>query len=135
MRMTRHQATVKLDIDKGQPLPTAKELTGLLRRAGYRPIAMGTAVSPSGRGYHVLIHVSPRPVSAFEVVALQLLLGGDRRREALQMLRARNFAKAPGWMRDRWNVLYLPHSQRMRHVSLQFLTAEARPVVVASKTR
>lgn len=119
MRMTREQATVKLDIDAEDAFLSIRELTRRLRRAGYRPIAIGNGYSPSGKGQHVVIHVSTRPTSPFEVVALQLLLGGDREREAMQLFRARSFLKAPRWMRDYWNVLYLPHPLRQRHLQLR----------------
>lgn len=116
--MTRDQAVIKVDIDAGDWCPSICEITRLLRRAGYTPVAVGCGRSSSGKGWHFTIHVSPRPTSPFEVVALQLLLGSDRNREAMQMSRARRFSAAPRWMRNHWNVLYLPHPQRVRHLQL-----------------
>lgn len=118
VRLTREQAVVKLDIDADSTCPSVRELTRLLCRAGYRPLAIGMAVSPSGTGQHVMIHVTPRPRSPFEVVALEAILGGDRNRCAMQLHRARAFADVPRLMRDAWNVLYAPHPQRQRHVTL-----------------
>ena len=118
MRLTREQAVVKLDIDADIQSPSVRDMTRLLRRAGYRPVAMGTAISPSGTGQHILIHVMPRPRCPFEVVALEALLGGDRNRCAMQLHRARAFPDVPRMMRDAWNVLYAPHPHRQRHLTL-----------------
>jgi hypothetical protein len=114
--MTRDQSAVKVDIDAGDP-PTIRTVTRLLRRAGYKPVAMTTNRSPGGNGWHVVVHVSPRPKSPYEVIALTLILGGDVNREAMQMHRARGFFRVRGWMRDAWNVLYVPHPNRQRHVT------------------
>lgn len=116
-RLTREQATVKLDIDAGQSFDSS-ECARRLRRAGYRWTALSIRRSPSGKGWHVALYILPRPTCPFEVVALQLLLGGDANREAMQMHRAQNFRKAPRWMRDAWNVLYKPHVNRQRHVHI-----------------
>lgn len=113
--MTREQAAVKVDID-GQYEPSVEEVTRLLRRAGYRPVALTYLTSPSGLGMHLIVHVSPRPSSPYEVVALALILGSDVNREAMQMHRAKAFPKVPMFMRDAWNVLYAPHPQRQRHM-------------------
>jgi hypothetical protein len=77
---------------------------------------MGWRRSPGGRGWHINIQVKPRPEHPMEVVALQLLLGGDPNREAMQLQRARRFWSVPYWMRETWNVLYLPDSRRSRHI-------------------
>lgn len=132
MRLTRHQAAIKVDLD-GEPPLSIRDVTRLLRRAGYTPLALAITRSPSGNGYHMVVHVSPRPTSAMEVVALALLLGSDVNREAMQLFRARGFPNAPRWMRDMWNVLYLPDPQRMRHVHLvsETLLAGAGMVAVA----
>lgn len=66
----------------------------------------------------MIVHVSPRPSSPFEVVALALLLGSDVNREAMQLFRARGFSDVPKFMRDKWNVLYTPDARRARHLSL-----------------
>lgn len=117
MRLTREQAAIKVDIDGRRLLPVS-ELTRRLRRAGVRPVALATAPSPSGRGYHLIIHVTPRPHSPFEVVALAMLVGSDMERESKQLNRARALPDVPGWMRDAWNVLYQPHPCRARRLVL-----------------
>lgn len=121
MRLTREQAAVKLDIDGEDDWPHIGEITRLVMRAGYRLVAVGNAPSPSGRGYHIIIHVTPRPRCVFEVVALELLLGGDKNREAMQLFRARGFTQMPRFARDAWNILYEPHPHRMRHINLRRL--------------
>jgi hypothetical protein len=118
MRLTREQAAVKIDLDDDGPPLTIRDVTRLMRRAGYKPVALFIGRSPSGEGWHMILHVSPRPSSPFEVVALALLLGSDVNREAMQLFRARGFHDAPRFMKDAWNVLYEPHPQRARHLSL-----------------
>lgn len=108
---------MKLDIDNVHA-PTLRDVTQLLRRAGYKPVAFGECRSPSGNGWHVWIHVTPQPQSPYEVVALEAILGGDRQRCAIQMHRARVFPKVPSFMRNAWNVLYRADPQRRRHVTL-----------------
>lgn len=115
--MTREQAAIKLDIDG--TLPPLLTIIQMVRRAGYEPLAMNARRSPSGKGWHVVFHVTPRPRSPYEVIALQAILGGDLYREAIQMNRARSFFKVPRWMRDMWNVLYLSHPHRIRHLKLE----------------
>lgn len=115
--MTREQAAVKVDVDSDTPL-TVRDVTRRLRRAGYKPVALFIGRSPSGNGWHMIVHVSPRPSSPFECVALALLLGSDVNREAMQLFRARGFSDVPKFMRDAWNVLYEPHPKRARHLSL-----------------
>lgn len=113
--LTKRQAEIKLDID-GE-LDT-QEVFRLLRRGGYRATAMGIRRSPGGSGWHVNVHVIPTPRHPMEVVALQAILGGDRNREAMQLHRARCFYDVPMWMRNIWNVLYLPDPRRNRHVKI-----------------
>lgn len=116
-RLTRDQAAVKVDVDGNRPL-TVRDVTRRVRRAGYKPVALFIGRSPSGKGWHMILHVSPRPVSPFEVIALALLLGSDVNREAMQLFRAKGFQYVPRFMRDAWNVLYEPHPQRVRHLTL-----------------
>lgn len=123
MKLTREQAAIKVDWDGDPPLDL-RGITRLLRRAGYHPVALMQATSPSGNGTHIIVHVVPRPSSPFEVVALALLLGSDMNREAMQLFRARGFDDAPRFMRDMWNVLYAPHPHRMRHFLLRGLHDE-----------
>lgn len=117
MRLTRDQAEIKVDWDN--PIePDLSEMHRLLARAGYAIHDTALRRSPSGTGWHVVFEVEPRPTSPYEVIALQLLLGGDKNREAMQMHRARAFSFVPRWMRDKWNVLYVAHPHRQRHVKL-----------------
>lgn len=115
--LTRAQAEIKLDVDEGHP-PDLQVVSQLLERAGYRIEGWTQQHSPGGTGWHVLIEVSPRPHTAMEVVALQAICGSDPWREAVNVLRARAFPKAPKFMRDRWNVLYRPDKARSRHLNL-----------------
>ena len=117
MRLTRAQGLVKLDFDKSYP--DVERIRMLLQRAGYQPQTAEIGASPSGMGWHVVIDVKPRPRHPMEVVALQAILGSDPYREAMQMHRARAFPYAPVWMRNAWNVLYLPHRLRQRHIQLR----------------
>lgn len=123
MRMTRDQAAVKIDFDDMAEAPV-ENVARLLRRAGYIIKEQDVSRSPSGKGWHVILHVSPRPKCPYEVVALQAILGGDVNREAMQMHRARTFSHAPRFMRDAWNVLYAPHPKRQRRLSLRSLPNE-----------
>lgn len=115
MRLTAKQALVKLDVDHRRA-PDLWRLTRMADRAGYRIVWLSQARSPSGRGWHLVLSLSPRPRSAMEVVALQAVLGGDLWREAMQLQRARMFGRAPRFMRDAWNVLYQPDSRRARRM-------------------
>jgi hypothetical protein len=117
MRLTRNQAEVKIDWDSPVE-PDIAEMERLLARAGYTVDDTAMRKSPGGNGWHIILELKPRPTSAYEVVALQLLLGSDKNREAVQMHRAKAFRHVPRWMRDMWNVLYLPHPQRERHRQL-----------------
>lgn len=117
MSMTRGQAALKLDFDTIRR-PSLLNIFRLLRRAGYEETDWVVDRSPSGNGWHVIVHVFPRPKSPFEVVALQAICGSDVNREAMQMHRARTFAKSPLFMRDAWNVLYAPNPKRQRRLSL-----------------
>jgi hypothetical protein len=121
--MTKHQALLKLDFDDAISAPNAYVIGGIIRRrlarAGYivKDVLVNRS-SPSGNGWHIVLEVTPRPKCPFEVVALETICGGDVNRQAMQMNRARAFLNAPAWMRDAWNVLYLPAKQRERHVQL-----------------
>lgn len=116
--MTRDQSAVKVDWD-GDAWMDIGEMTRRVMRAGYRLVAVATAPSPSGKGHHCIVHVSPRPSCPFEVVALALILGSDVNREMMQMVRAVAFRAVPQHMKDAWNVLYEPHPQRIRHLKLR----------------
>lgn len=115
--LTRRQAEIKLDVDEGHP-PDLQVVSQLLERAGYRIETWTQQHSPGGTGWHVIIEVSPRPTTAMEVTALQAICGSDPWREAVNVVRARSFVKAPKFMRDRWNVLYRSDKARSRHLTL-----------------
>jgi hypothetical protein len=115
--LSRKQALVKLDWDHRRK-PDLGVISAKLERAGYVWTDVTVRRSPSGKGWHVILDVEPRPRSPVEVVALQAILGGDPWREAMQMNRARAFAKVPRWMRDAWNVLYQSDSRRARRLKL-----------------
>lgn len=118
MTLTRLQAEIKLDVDARQEPPDLQVVSQLLERAGYRVESWTQRSSPGGNGWHVIIEVVPRPTTAMEVVALQAICGSDPWREAISVVRARSFVKAPKFMRDRWNVLYRPDKARSRHLTL-----------------
>ncbi len=78
----------------------------LLRRAGYGIVWYSQTRSPSGKGWHLELEVTPRPRTLLAVVALQLLLNSDPFREACNINRAQIAHKLPRYWRERWNVLY-----------------------------
>ena len=126
MRLTQAQAQIKLDIDPerwanwSSYMPdNVDTIRRRIERAGYQIRETDMRPSPSGKGFHMLFHVTPRPKSAMEVVALQAICGSDPYREAMQMHRARSFPYAAVWMRNGWNVLYQSHPKRQRHVKLK----------------
>lgn len=98
---------VKVDVDQARPLRMA-EVARRLVMANRRLVALGQEVSPSGRGVHLWVRVQPSPRTAVEVVALQLLLGSDPRREAYNLNRARavDAGQVRGYWRRHWNVFY-----------------------------
>lgn len=117
--MNKEQSLIKLDLDGCVSVDT-ETIRRRIERAGYSiKNVIASRQSPSGKGWHVVLEVEPRPKSPYEVVALQAICGSDPYREAMQMNRARNFFRAPAWMRNTWNVLYLPHPQRHRHIQLR----------------
>lgn len=77
----------------------------ILHGAGY--YVKGIQVIPSRRHTHIICTVRPRPVSIYEKIALQLLLGSDRFREAnnLRRVQALPVLREAGAM---LNVLYEP---------------------------
>ncbi len=96
-----------IDVDHARPRKLGRVL-GLLGRAGYRVRSLSQWRSPSGRGWHLAIEISPRPATAVEVVALQLLAGSDPYREAYNLFRARRVdaGQVDRYWHERWNVLY-----------------------------
>lgn len=97
---------LKLDYDRHADVPRLTRVCGLLRRAGYRPVWWHETISPSGRGRHVTIRLSPCPSCPMEVVALQAVLGSDPFREACNTMRVRALPRISRFWRQRWNVLY-----------------------------
>lgn len=95
-----------VDIDRGVLLPKVGRLCLLLRRAGYRPVWLAQKRSRSGKGWHLILKVTPRPRHPMEVVALQAILGSDVMREACNLRRAKMLPTMPRWARRMWNVLY-----------------------------
>lgn len=104
--LSNQRGLILLDVDKGMPVPTLGHLCLLLRRAGYRPVWVMQKRSRSGKGWHLVLRVSPLPRSPLEVVALQAILGSDVKREACNLQRARMLPKMPRWAHRMWNVLY-----------------------------
>ena len=100
------RALLKLDIDEGEARPKLHVIMRRLRRAGYTPVWLSETRSPSGRGWHLVIDVRPRPTHPSQVVALQAILGSDPDREACNLARANVLGTMSGYARDRWNVLY-----------------------------
>lgn len=107
--MKTAEAVVKVDWDGRAP--SVRWLVRRLHRAGYTMRAFGTRPSPSGRGWHGWLYLSPVPRSRGEIVALQLLVGSDPKREARNLYRARRMRGIPERMRSWWNVLYCPDTK------------------------
>lgn len=99
---------LKLDVDEYTRPLSIGTLCRRLRRAGYAMVWMSQRRSPGGRGWHIVCEVSPQPLIAEEVVALQACLGSDPAREACNLRRARLLRnpQVSAYWRERWNVLY-----------------------------
>lgn len=97
---------IKLDIDAGQKRPTLGDIMVKLSRSGYTVVWMAEKCSPSGKGWHIMLKLTPTPQTAEEVVAIQAMLGSDSMREACNLHRARMLPYVSAYWRDRWNVLY-----------------------------
>ena len=95
---------VLVDLDDGIYATTLKFIRTYLRDAGYRVLSM--QVLNSRRNTHLVIRLKPAPRSLLEKIALQLLCGSDRAREANNIRRARTLRRMPGWARKTANVLY-----------------------------
>lgn len=113
MRSTmKRNVFLKLDHDPYAPRLPLKELVKRARKANLTLRALAERRSPSGKGWHRWLLVSPAPRSRAEVVALQLLFGGDPYREAWLLNRARaiDAGRVRGYwaQHDNWNVLYVP---------------------------
>jgi hypothetical protein len=99
---------LRLDVDAGRMPCTIGRLAWLLSRAGFVPVWLSQVRSPSGKGWHVEVKVTPAPRSRVEVVALQAILGSDQAREACNLHRAHmvETGQVPKFWQGRWNVLY-----------------------------
>lgn len=98
---------VKVDVDKGcDPLPK-RVIRRRLERAGFRLVWLRRRKSPSGKGWHLVVRVAPRPRSPEAVIALQLLLGSDPSREACNLSRAWVLHKMPRAVQRQFNVHYI----------------------------
>jgi hypothetical protein len=85
-----------LDFDKTKPC-TLRRVSHLLRLIGLR--AQWVRYDGTRRGTHVVIRVNRR-LLASEIVALQCLLGSDKRREEFNLARVMNGGG------PKWNILF-----------------------------
>lgn len=100
---------LKLDYDAGDRVPSVGEVVYLLSRAQKRLQWWRQRRSRSGKGWHIVLQVTPAPRTCMEVAALQALLGSDPLREACNINRARmvDAGKVSRFWARRWNVLYV----------------------------
>ena len=108
------RGVLKIDYDShNSPRLPLTELLRRAARARVRIVAVAECRSPSGRGWHRWVIVSPRPRTKIEMVALQLLFGSDPLREAYCLNRARRIDRGDVtgyWANDdNWDVLYVAH--------------------------
>lgn len=88
-------------------MPSDRKIDRRLARAGYQRAWITRTRSPSGKGWHVVLAVSPQPTDPREVVALQAVLGSDPAREACNLFRAKQILANPDpVLVCGWNVLY-----------------------------
>lgn len=105
------------------------ELVRRAERAGLQIVRLWQRRSPSGKGWHRLLEVSPSPEDASRCVALQLLFGSDPLREAYNYCRTRKVSGstvAPYWRQlKNWNILYVPRPglHHWQRVEAKVLTA------------
>lgn len=100
-----------LDFDFPRPdrrSPRLRPIFTVLRMVGLKP-AGAIQLERTAHGWHVTIPLREN-LSPAEMVALQLCLGDDQRRGALNLMRARAIGKrcngvTPYWER-RWNILF-----------------------------
>lgn len=108
--LTPDEACLKLDIDRRRRVPDLFVIRRKCERAGYRVEGIAVRRSPSGRGWHVWVHVVPTPATLTEVVALQAICGSDPWREAATLYRAMRAWDTES--RRMANVLYTPSTFR-----------------------
>jgi hypothetical protein len=98
------QSRCYLDLDKVRAVRSLV-LYSITRLIGLRIFSV--RYEKTKRGWHIVIHHNAR-LSPAETVALQCVLGSDRKREALNLMRALAIARGKYsrfWVR-RFNILY-----------------------------
>lgn len=119
---------LKLDHDNyNSRRPSLTELVRRAERAGLVIVRLWQRRSPSGKGWHRMVQVSPPPEDAARCVALQLLFGSDPLREAYNYRRTRRVlgsTVAPYWCQlKNWNILYTRPGLTWQRVEAKVLTA------------
>jgi hypothetical protein len=96
-----------LDFDGKPPKYSAlSSMFKILRSVNVRPLSF--CYARSNRGWHVAIILS-RKIGRLERVALQAILGSDRKRECLNLFRVlamRGKKVSPFW-EQRWNLMFI----------------------------
>jgi hypothetical protein len=87
--------------------PSLRPLWTVLRLVGLRPSSDVICYERTRRGWHVIIEL-PEKLKPAETVALQLALGSDPRREALNLMRVLGMRRngVTRFWSSRWNILY-----------------------------
>lgn len=101
-----------IDFDFPRPdrrSPKLRPLWTVLRLVGLRPRAGIICMERTRRGWHVIVPLTEKLPDA-EMIALQLCMGDDQRRGALNLMRVRGMRRkcygvTPHWWR-RSNILY-----------------------------
>jgi len=102
---------VYIDWDHRRTPPMRPVWTGL-RICGLRP--RWIQHRRTQHGWHVIISLTRR-LPAAETVALQAILGSDRRRENLNLMRVLALPKHSRFFQQRWNLLFLEKAKSTRH--------------------
>jgi hypothetical protein len=87
--------------------PRLRPMFTVLRLVGLRPVG-AIALERTQHGWHVICPISQR-LTPGEMVALELAMGDDRKRGALNLMRARALNGCNGvtaYWRKRWNILF-----------------------------
>ena len=94
-----------LDFDMARPVPRYSSLLVTLRTLKLGP--QWLCYSRTHKGWHVTIHLR-NGLRREEIVAAQAILGSDKKREMLNLMRVmamNRYGASPFW-RKRWNILY-----------------------------
>ena len=85
--------------------PTLVMFWTVLRALALRPLAI--EYNRTARGWHAIVML-PEPLAPAEQVAIQAVMGSDRRRELLNIMRVLSIRRvgAPQYWRARWNLLF-----------------------------